>query len=72
MSSGHRRVLTKRIKHIVDLCKNNNGEFKQQLAKIEDGKDGSNTMQSLHRICKELVDKELVGEYAQQKTMDNF
>ena len=72
MSSRHRRVLTKSIKRIINLCKNNNGEFKQQLAKIEDGKASYNTMQSLRRICGELIDKELIDEYARQKTIDNF
>lgn len=65
--SRHRQRLTQRIKRMIDLCKNSNSEFRQQLAKIEDGKAGHSTMQSLRRICKELVDR-----YAQQKMIDNF
>ncbi len=72
MSSMHRKTLTKRIKRIINLCKNNNAEFKQQLGKIDEGMDSSNTLQSLRRICEQLIDKELVDEYAQQTTIDTF
>ena len=65
--SRHRQRLTQRIKRMINLCKNSNSEFKQQLVKIEDGKAGHSTMQSLQRICKELADR-----YAQQKMIDSF
>lgn len=42
------------------------------LWKIEEGMDGSNMMQSLRRICEQLIDKELIDEYAQQTTIDTF
>lgn len=69
MSTRHRRALTNMIKHVIELCKNHNDEFKQQLAKIEGGMTAPKTMQSMQRICYELVDR--VDEYARQKTLDN-
>lgn len=67
ISSRHRKRLIRRIKLMIDVCKNSSSEFKQQLAKIENGKDGQATMQSLRRICKKLIDK-----YTQQKLIDSF
>lgn len=67
MPPRHRQMLTQRIKRMIDLCKSSNSEFRQQLAKIEDGKASHSTMQSLRRICEELVDR-----YARQKMIDSF
>lgn len=66
-SSRHRQRLIQKIKRMIDVCKNGSSEFRQQLTKIENGKDGQATMQSLRRICKELIDK-----HAQQKLIDSF
>lgn len=67
ISSRHRQRLTQRIKLMIGVCKNRNREFRQQLNKIEQGKDSQATMQSLRRICNELIDK-----YTQQKLIDSF
>lgn len=67
ISSQHRKNLTRKIKLMIDACKNGNSEFKQQLAKIKDGKASPNTMESLRRICEELINK-----YTKQKMIDNF
>lgn len=67
ISSRHRQRLTQRIKRMIELCKSRSSEFRQQLDKIEDGRASHSTMQSLRRICQELVD-----EYAQQSMIDSF
>lgn len=67
ISSRHRQSLTQKIKLMIDVCKNGSSEFRQQLAKIEEGKAGHNTMQSLHRICEDLISK-----YTRQKLIDSY
>ena len=67
IDSRHKKRLAESIKIVIDMCKDSNSEFKQQLAKIEDGKAVPSTIQSLHRICNELIDK-----YADQKLIDSY
>ena len=67
ISSRHKKRLIARIMQTINVCKDSDAEFRQQLAKIAEGKANHNTMQSLQRICEGLI-----GRYAHQKSIDNF
>lgn len=57
LSSRHRNHLTKKIQNMIAIFIKGNAEFNEQISKIEGGDFNPSTLQSIKKICDDMIAK---------------